>query len=65
MVDYREILRLKDLGDSQHSIALKVQSSRNTVPPGGPSEIEYAPEARWTSWWPRRGKPGYRPYPPR
>ena len=31
MVDYREILRLQDLGDSQRSIALKVQSSRNTV----------------------------------
>ena len=31
MVDYREILRLQDLGDSQRSIVLKVQSSRNTV----------------------------------
>ncbi len=31
MVDYRKILRLQNLGDSQRSIALKVQSSRNTV----------------------------------
>ena len=31
MIDYREILRLQSLGDSQRSIALKVQSSRNTV----------------------------------
>ena len=31
MLDYREILRLQDLGDSQHSIALKVQSSRNAI----------------------------------
>ena len=31
MIDYREILRLQDLGNSQRSIALEVQSSRNTV----------------------------------
>ena len=31
MIDYREILRLHDLGNSQRSIALEVQSSRNTV----------------------------------
>ena len=31
MVDYREILRLQDLGHSRRSIALETQSSRNTV----------------------------------
>ena len=31
MVDYREILRLHDLGRSQRGIALEVQSSRDTV----------------------------------
>lgn len=31
MVDYREILRLHSLGNSQRSIALAVQSSRDTV----------------------------------
>ena len=31
MVDYREILRLHSLGNSQRSIALEVQSSRDTV----------------------------------
>ena len=45
MVDYREILRLKDLGDSQRSIALKVQSSRNTV-----SAVIIAAQAAGVSW---------------
>lgn len=31
MIDYREILRLHDLGKSQRSIALEVHSSRDTV----------------------------------
>ena len=31
MIDYREILRLHDLGNSQRSIALEVQSARDTV----------------------------------
>lgn len=31
MIDYREILRLHSLGNSQRSIALSVQSSRDTV----------------------------------
>ena len=31
MIDYREILRLHDLGNSRRSIALETQSSRNTV----------------------------------
>ena len=31
MIDYREILRLQNLGHSQRNIALEVQSSRNTV----------------------------------
>ena len=31
MIDYREILRLQDLGHSRRSIALETQSSRNTV----------------------------------
>ncbi len=45
MVDYREILRLYDLGDSQRSIALKVQSSRNTV-----SAVIVAAKAAGVSW---------------
>ncbi|MEE3471999.1 MAG: IS21 family transposase, partial [Butyrivibrio hungatei] len=45
MVDYREILRLQDLGDSQRSIALKVQSSRNTV-----AEVIVAAKAAGVSW---------------
>ena len=45
MVDYREILRLQDLGDSQRSIALKVQSSRNTV-----SAVIVAAQAAGVSW---------------
>ena len=45
MVDYREILRLQDLGDSQRSIALKVQSSRNTV-----AEVIVAAKATGVSW---------------
>ena len=45
MVDYREILRLQDLGDSQRSIALKVQSSRNTV-----SAVIIAAQAAGVSW---------------
>lgn len=45
MVDYREILRLQNLGDSQRSIALKVQSSRNTV-----SEVITAAKAAGISW---------------
>lgn len=31
MIDYREILRLDSLGKSRRSIALNVQSSRDTV----------------------------------
>ena len=45
MVDYREILRLQDLGDSQRSIALKIQSSRNTV-----SAVIVAAQAAGVSW---------------
>ena len=45
MIDYREILRLQDLGDSQRSIALKVQSSRNTV-----SAVIIAAKAAGVSW---------------
>ena len=45
MVDYREILRLQNLGDSQRSIALKVQSSRNTV-----SAVIVAAKAAGVSW---------------
>ena len=33
MIDYREVLRLNSLGNSQRSIANQVQSSRNTVAP--------------------------------
>lgn len=45
MVDYREILRLQNLGESQRSIASKVQSSRNTV-----SEVITAAKAAGISW---------------
>ena len=45
MVDYREILRLQNLGDSQRSIASKVQSSRNTV-----AAVIVAAEAAGISW---------------
>ena len=45
MVDYREILRLKDLGKSQRSIAQIVQSSRNTV-----AEVLVAAKAANVSW---------------
>jgi hypothetical protein len=31
MIDYREILRLHSLGTTQRTIALEVQSSRDTV----------------------------------
>lgn len=45
MIDYREILRLQSLGDSQRSIAMKVQSSRNTV-----ATVMKAAQAAGVSW---------------
>ena len=45
MVDYREILRLHSLGNSQRSIALGVQSSRDTV-----SAVLIAAKAAGVSW---------------
>ena len=45
MVDYREILRLHSRGNSQRSIALEVQSSRDTV-----SAVLIAAKAAGVSW---------------
>ena len=45
MIDYREVLRLDSLGNSQRSIANQVQSSRNTV-----ASIITAAEAAGVSW---------------
>lgn len=45
MIDYREILRLDSLRESQRSIALKVQSSRNTV-----AEVIAVAKAAGVSW---------------